>query len=445
MRTQAVRFLSSFARRTMPVGGGAPEELLGGAASSSCLHYCAPTHGGWGVIRTALLVPEMYMLFVCPEACGRHGAIAAIEHGGKSRVGYLCIEEEEIAMGRYEQSLRDAVPVLLSRLKPRPRAFLIVVSCIDDLLGTDYETMLADFEAEFRIPFRIGRMNPISLDAKLPPGKRIQRDMYDFLEAPVARDDAVCVLGAFQNLDEHSEIRDLLRAKGLPSLLHLADCANFDDYQKLGRARLNLVVRPEGTEAAKNLREKFGTPFVFAPVAFSESTISERYAKIGDFLGAPLVCDAALAQRRETEKRVLAKLGQKTIAIDNTATCSPFDLARALCEAGFNVSEIFTQKLPTFDRPSFDWLAKNAPRVRVTSPEHHSNSWLRPDTPTADIAIGFTAAYLSCAPSVVPTAFDEGMYGHHGMCMLLDAVLRAVDGQISGSLEEMVREYGLVV
>jgi hypothetical protein len=236
-----------------------------------------------------------------------------------------------------------------------------------------------------------------------------------------------------------------LRANGLPSLLHIAECGNFDDYQRLGRARLNLVIRPEGLEAAKNLREKFGTPYVFAPVAFSEAAILDRYAKISDFLGSAFNCDAALVRRREVEKRVLASVGPRTIALDNSATCSPFDLARALCEAGFEVSEIFAQKLPAFDRPAYDWLVENAPRIRVTSPEHHSNSWLRPNEPTADIAIGFTAAYLSCAPCVVPTAFDEGMYGHQGLCMLLEGVERANDGRISGSLEEMVREYGLVV
>jgi hypothetical protein len=445
MRAQTVRFLSGFSQRSLLVGAGAPEELLGDDASSNCLHYCAPTHGGWGVIRTALLVPEMYMLFVCPEACGRHGAIAAYEHGGKSRVGYLCLEEEEIAMGRCEDAIRDALPVLMKRLDPRPKAFLIVVSCIDDLLGTDYEKMLADFEAEFRIPFRIGRMNPISLDGKLPPGKRIQRDMYDFIETPAERDDSVCLLGAFQTIHEDSELRALLRANGLPSLLHISECENFDDYQRLGRARFNLVVRPEGLEAAKNLRDKFGTPSVFAPIAFSESTIRARYAKIEDFLGKTFACDAAILERRAVEKRVLSKVGNRAIAIDNSATCSPFDLARALCEAGFNVSEIFTQKLPTFDRPAWDWLAENAPEIRATSPEHHSNSWLRPDAPTADIAIGFTAAYLTCAPCVVPTAFDEGMYGHHGMRMLLESIERAVEGRITGSLEEMVREYGLVV
>lgn len=45
------------------------------------LHYSSPAHGGWGVVRTVMLVPESYRLFVCPFACGRHGAIGVAYQG----------------------------------------------------------------------------------------------------------------------------------------------------------------------------------------------------------------------------------------------------------------------------------------------------------------------------------------------------------------------------
>lgn len=41
----------------------------------STLHYVSATHGDWGVVRIAALVPESHQLFVCPFACGRHGAL----------------------------------------------------------------------------------------------------------------------------------------------------------------------------------------------------------------------------------------------------------------------------------------------------------------------------------------------------------------------------------
>ena len=40
------------------------------------LSYTAPSHGDWGIVRIAALVPETHLLFVSPSACGRHGALA---------------------------------------------------------------------------------------------------------------------------------------------------------------------------------------------------------------------------------------------------------------------------------------------------------------------------------------------------------------------------------
>ena len=49
----------------------------GKVVSGPCLHYSAPSAGGWGIVRTALLVPESVMLFVAPHGCGRHGSVSA--------------------------------------------------------------------------------------------------------------------------------------------------------------------------------------------------------------------------------------------------------------------------------------------------------------------------------------------------------------------------------
>lgn len=421
-----------------------PGRLLGTDAASACLHYCAPTHGGWGVIRTAMLLPEMYMLFVCPAACGRHGAIAAIEHGCKERVGYLCIEEHEIVLGSYENAIRDTVPQLMAQLDPKPSAMIIVVSCIDDLLGTHYEQMMAEFEAGFGIPFRLGRMNPISQGGTLPPGKRIQRDMYDFLDGSVPCDNGVNLLGPFLPLSGESELHVLLREAGMGPVRHVSHYDRFKDFQAMGAAALNLVARPEGLAAAENLEEKLGIPYVVAPVAFSEEGIGARYAAIGAAAGVSFDIDRHLDNMHASARQALAKVGARTISIDAGATCSPFDLARCLCEAGFSVCEVFAEHLHEYERSSFDWLTRHVPDLHVSSPIHHKNAGLRPTRPTADIAIGFTAAYLSGAPMIAPISFDEGLYGCHGTTMIHRALENAVASGGEQHLESIVREYGLV-
>lgn len=422
-----------------------PAQMLGNAASAACLHYCAPTHGGWGVIRTAMLVPEMHMLFVCPAACGRHGAIAAIEQGCKDRVHYLCIEEHEIVLGSYEDEIRQTVPALMAELGAKPRAMMIVVSCIDDLLGTHYDQMLAEFEAAFGIPFRLGRMNPISMAGKLPPGKRIQRDMYDFLNKPTKRDNSIGILGTFQPFSAETELHSLLRAAGMGPLRHIAESSSFESFQAMGAACLNIVARPEGLDAAKNLEEKIGIPCVLAPVAFSEEDIAARYAAIADALGVRFEFQNALAQARVSAAQALRIVGDRRIAIDGSATCSPFSLARSLCESGFSVREIFTEHLHEFEHPSFEWLSHHIPDLVISSPIHPDHTWKRPTVPTADIAIGFTAGYLSGAPLIAPIVFDEGLYGCHGTMMMHRVLEKAVLAGDKPGLENIVRAYGLVV
>ena len=433
--------------RSVRAGEGAAKvaSILGKEASAHCFHYCAPTHGGWGVIRTAMLVPEMYMLFVCPAACGRHGAIAAIEQGCKDRVGYLCIEENEVVLGSYQEAIREAIPQLLDRLNPKPKAFMVVVSCIDDLLGTDYEEMIADFESTFRIPFRLGRMNPISQDTKLPPALRIQRDMYDFLEPPEEPGRFIAHIGAFQPIQAWSEIRRLLHENAGLDLRHISEFDSFAEFQHLASAKMGLITRPEGVEAAQNLRRKIGMPFLFAPTSFSYASIAETYEKISDQLGCDLDLSGPIFSRKIAEGKCADLAKKYSISIDDSATCSPFDMARALVEAGFCVKEIFTHKLPSYELRALEWLAKNSPETRITSPIHHSNSWSRSASASSDIAIGFTAGYLSQATHVVPMAFDEGLFGHHGMQSLLDQIAMATGAPNHGGLESMVRSYGFVV
>lgn len=273
----------------------------------------------------------------------------------------------------------------------------------------------------------------------------MQRDMYDFLQAPLLRDRSIALIGTFQPIAVESEIHAMLKASGWQALRHISNCRSFEEFQQLGAASLNLVTRPEGLAAAQNLFEKHGTPFVFAPTSFSETGILHRYEDIAQATGMAVDCTENQAQLCILAKATRDEVGDRSIAIDGSATCAPFDLARALIEAGFNVSAIFTEKLPDFERPAFEWLAVHAPNLKVALPVSPTNSWRRPEEPAADIAIGFTAAYLTAAPHVVPISFDEGLYGYHGMSMVYKALRQSLSKTPSESLEDMVNAYGLVI
>lgn len=82
--------------------------------SKACsLHYVSASHGGWGIVRMAALVPEAHLLFVCPSACGRHNAVGASVAGIKHRVSYLFLTEADIVSGDFEQMIVDNVDIYL--------------------------------------------------------------------------------------------------------------------------------------------------------------------------------------------------------------------------------------------------------------------------------------------------------------------------------------------
>ena len=150
---------------------------------AKALHYTSPAHGGWGMVRIAMSVPESYQIFFAPAACGRHGAISAVMHGYRDRLAYYFLEEKDIISGGYEEQIFDAVRQILRRLDKKPKAVLLFVTCIDDLMGTDLEALTQELEATFEgVDFTFCHMDPIRNDSKLPPPQNIHQQMYRLLK-----------------------------------------------------------------------------------------------------------------------------------------------------------------------------------------------------------------------------------------------------------------------
>jgi hypothetical protein len=456
--------MSDFYTDELPIAELAahPERVLGKGASQATLHYCSPAHGGWGVVRVALLVPEAHLLFVCPPACGRHGAIAAIEQGYKKRISYLCISDHEIVLGGYEAEIERGVREVMSRVRPRPRALMIFMSCIDDFLGTDHTAAVRQMEAEHGIPIRLARMNPVSLDNKLPPGIRAQKSVYEFLDIPAHKDRGIIILGAYRPPSRDSELAEVLRIFGFGPIRHPEFCPDFESFRQMSQSAAALLLRPEGGAAAEDLTSRLGIPVCKSFIAFDKDTIMERYRSLFAFLGSldldepgpATVAEAtekaesflAIASKKaeEREKEARAVLGDTRLAVDSTATIAPFNLALALSKAGLNVRRMYANQLPEFERPSLVELARREAGIRVANPNHMRKYGRRPTEPLADMAAGFEAGYAAAAPVTVPLAFDEQLFGFEGYISVLDALMKAAQ-EGKSDLRRQLSDYGLVV
>ena len=414
------------------------------AMDSNTLQYTAPSHGDWGIVRVASLVPESYMLFVCPFACGRHGALGAIDQGYKHKLSYVYIDQADIIEG-YDQAIRHHMRELLLLLKETPKAMFVYVSCLDDLIGTDLDALMEELHQEYpHIQFRAGHMNPIKLDSKVPPGMSTQDAMFSFLAKAEKKDRGLNLIGDLVEIPNDCELYDFLRVAGIHTVRHMSNFTTFDAFQSMAKSSYNLALSPIASLASKNMEKKHGTPYVLQPISYNMQTIAQNYKAIATLIAAEdgydFSQDITKTENKIQEARRI--LGERGISISAGAVFKPFELAKTLIEYGFRVDSVIAQKALPIDKEGYEWLKNADIDVAIIQPQNPEV--IRFDKRNGDvIAIGFDAAYITGSKHIVNLSGDQGMYGYHGVRQLMDMLIEAQNQE--SDLKKLIQEYGVVV
>lgn len=393
----------------------------------NCLHYCPPSAGGWGIMRVGLLVPESVLLFVSPAGCPRHVAIAGIQLGFKKRLFLLHLDEMDIVTGQHMERIPQAVAEILATCQPRPKAMLIGTTCIDALLGSDYAGLAQELEAKHEIPVRICRMVPIEMDGKAPPPLAVQEAIYDVLRPSNEKERAINIIGSFAPIDAESEFYEVMTAAGVRKVSHIAACTSLEEFQMMSRASHNLLIKPGGRLAVRQMEKKLGIPCCFAPVAYGLQTIAQAYRTIGEFLGVELRTEQYHEEAQEAIQSYQGTMGSLTIGVGSTPNASPFELARALTEYGFQVPYIFANLILDFDLQHVEWLKHHAPDIKVFTNVHPSMVDFLGLNLTVDLAVGFDAGYFCSGARTVSLTLDNQPYGYRGVLSLFREMLQALE------------------
>ena len=411
------------------------------------LFYSSPAHGGWGVLKTAHLVPESYYLFVSPAACGRHGALGACMDGRKERVSYLYLKEEDIVSGGYEELMIQGVQKLLAHLEKcgrMPKVLGIFVSCIDDLLGTDHGAILSELSMMYpHVRFTVCHMNPTSTDTSVPPAVNIQNKNYSVLEVTDEKDGGINIIGNLAPLRENGDLFKVLEEMGAAAVRHISDYQSFDKYQEMAKSKLNLVITPSGKYAAANMSKKHGIPHQLVFTTFQIEKIRENYEKIAELLGVKCP-DLEIYEQsvREALEKTRKHLNGRSIVLDCEAIVRPFDLTKALIKAGIHVEGVFAQQAISSDKENFEWVKEYAPELKIIQPQSPEAS-LRNSQFEKCVAIGYSAAYLSGTSHLVDIDGQHGLYGYQGLIDLLEMICKAADEETN--LKKVLDEAVLVV
>jgi hypothetical protein len=413
------------------------------SSGNGTLCYTAPSHVDWGLVRIAAMVPESHMLFVCPSACGRHGALGAVDQGFKNRLSYIYVDKQDIISG-YDEVVRTGVSEMLEILPVSPPAIMIFVSCLDDLIGTDLDALMAELhEAHPGIQFRAGRMNPISLAGNASPPVTAMNAMFSFLEPSETRDEeAVNIVGSFVDVLPECELYDFLAKAGFHSVRHMSHYDRFADFSEMAKSAYNIVLWPPATLAAQSMEKKLGTPFLSLCVSYDLDEIAADYAKMADFLGGGADFDfsAQIAKTKQAIEYALRAVGNSPITISGGAVIKPFGLAKALMEYGFNVESVATDEVLSFDKDAYDFaLARGVACIDPVAPD----AILRRHENKSAIAIGYDAAYIAGTSHIADLANDMGLFGYHGVQTLMGMIADAAEKE--SDLAQLMIDFGGVI
>lgn len=410
---------------------------------SHCLHYTAPSFGGWGIVRVGMLVPESVMLFIAPPACGRHGAIAGIQLGFKHRLFYLYIEEVDLVLGRHMDLVSEAVEDIMLSCAKKPGAFLLCITCVDHLLGSDYEPIVKQIETRYGIPARLCHMNPIVTEGKTPPQLNIQKSVYSFIPKAQKKDKGINIFGSYVPIHETSELYQVLENAGFREIRHIGNCNSINDLEKMGESAFNLLIRPEGMLAAKYMEENLNIPYCYVPVSYSLYSIDKNYKTIEKLLGVSLDTEAYKKGAISEIEALLNQLGTLSLAVSSGANAMPFELSRALTEFGFIVKYIFCDEIASSDLEHLNWLWEHSPDTKVLTNIYPGMTAFAQELNTVDMAIGFTAGYYCRCTKTVPLTLDIQPFGYNGILYLLESMKKAWEKPID--LEKLILESTVIV
>lgn len=408
------------------------------------LEYTAPSHGGWGLVRILTQVPELRLLFVCPSACGRHTALGAVNQNIKDRVSYYYLDENEIARG-YDDEIKEACKELLDVLPVKPKVLMIIVSCLDDLIGTDVDKVMEELNQDISsVRFICGHMNPITMDTPSPPLITNLKLIYGLLDKREDGDRGINLIGPFVKPRENSEIYTFFEAIGSGPVRHLTDFENYEGYQTMARSSLNLAISPVALPVCKELEAKNGQPFMELLTSYELGDVDAKYEKLKAHFNVTAELEFLKTKREEAVKKieeVRALCGDREIYIAQGGVFRPFQLGCALKSYGFHVKAIIAQKLLPMEKPYMEKLAKFED-IQFLQTQHYNTILFRHRNREA-VGIGLDAAYIAGTDHVLNIINDEELYGYDGIIRLMelieDAVLRPT------SLEAIIKDYGLVI
>lgn len=407
--------------------GNIPAELVPSRqliySSPATLAFNSPGATGFGVKRAGLAVPGSVMLLVAPGCCGRNTKLVSEIPGYEDRFFFLLMDESDIVNGDHLAKVPQAVTEIVEYLDVKPSVVMICGTCVDALLGTDWDRVCRKAEKASGVPVRPCYMYALTREGRKPPMVLVRKAIYSLLE-PQKRDPrTVNLLGYFSPVEDDCELYELLAQAGVRKVNEISRCEDYDSYLGMSRANFNIVLNAEARTAAEDFADRLGIPYLELTRLYQIDKIANQYRAFAESIGARINDTAFRAAAEKAVSGFADEHGGMRIAVGEMLNANAFELALALMKYGFKVPEIYTN-ISSEDFVYIRHIAELSPETRVFTNLSPTMLYYDCSETEIDLTIGKDAEYYHPDCPNVPWNGEKQPFGYAGVKGLFEEMSR---------------------
>ncbi|MCC8121072.1 MAG: hypothetical protein LIO42_03600 [Oscillospiraceae bacterium] len=335
--------------------------------SNAPIRLSTPPKGRGEIFTKLMQVPGLQVIQFSALACTRHKSTELVSMQRRGRLSFLLLSEVDVVTGDYLNQIAQAAQEIVR--ERRATGIALLTGCQTALLSTDYRLLEQELSEQTGVPVRVhDGCRLCGMDEAGPDESGVDGLLYDFLPAAAPGSEPAVHLIGERIPETDSQVSLFLSQCGAPRLLRLADCADWEDYRRLARARVNLLLSPAHKGIGEQLEQRLGIPYVCLGGVYCLDELEADFQKLGQLLGAqPDVSSwREPVEQRLTQVRQL--VGRRPIFIDGDP-----ELARWLLREGLQVAGLTTAFRQGLTRQQAQWFRENAPSLPIQSagPEGH--------------------------------------------------------------------------
>jgi nitrogenase molybdenum-cofactor synthesis protein NifE len=390
-------------------------------SSPATLAFNSPGAEGFGVKRAGLAAPGSVMLIVSPGCCGRNTSEISSIPQYRHRFFYYEIQEPELVTGQHLKRIPEAVDEVCRSLPEKPSVVMICATCVDALLGTDFDRVCRAAEARSGVKVRPCYMYALTREGKKPPMVQVRQSLYSLLEPRTRKGADVNLLGFFAPLDDDAELYAYLRGCGVRNIREISRCEDWEAFQQMASANFNLVLNPEARAAAQDIQERLGIPFIELLRLYRIDKIRNQYHLLGNALGVEINDAHFYQMARDAIDHFKSKYGKVRFSVGEIQNGDPIEMALMLVEEGFEVKELFAT-VGELNYKFLKRLAELSPDTRVYSNLSPTMMFYEPEE--IDMYIGSDCKYYHPDVKGIEWCDDNQPFGYDGVINLFEKLMQ---------------------